>query len=273
MRDYGKVHTKFWSSNTIRSLSEDGRTLALYLLTCEHSTIAGVFRIPDGYVCEDIGWGIERVKQGFANLLEKGFANRCETSKWVWIHEHLKWNAPENPNQRKSARKIALTIPADTSWKPDFMRVCGEILEISTPSEGNPSRTVDEGFLNQKQEQKQEQKLTTPDGVVVASGAADPTKKPDCPHQDIIALYHEVLPMCPQVRDWTPARATQLRARWNEEPRRQNLGYWRSFFEYVAGCDFLVGKCKGDRPFMADLEWIVKSGNFTKIREGKYANS
>lgn len=105
----------------------------------------------------------------------------------------------------------------------------------------------------------------------VPSVAGDPSGKPDCPHQEIIALYHEVLPQCPQVRDWTTARATQLRARWNEDPKRQNLDYWRGFFEYVKGCDFLVGRA-GKEPFFADLEWMTKSSNFTKIREAKYEN-
>jgi hypothetical protein len=95
--------------------------------------------------------------------------------------------------------------------------------------------------------------------------------KPDCPHQDIIAIYHEVLPQCPQVRDWTPARATQLRARWNESPDRQHLAYWRRFFEYAGQSDFLMGRT-GPKPFFADLEWMTKSGNFTKIREAKYEN-
>lgn len=30
--------------------------------------------------------------------------------------------------------------------------------------------------------------------------------KTACPHQEIIKLYHAILPMCPEVRDWTPAR-------------------------------------------------------------------
>jgi len=123
-------------------------------------------------------------------------------------------------------------------------------------------------------------KPSNPNGLVVHSVAVDllegiaKPEKHDCPHQQIIALYHEVLPTCPQIRDWTPARAVQLRARWNENPKRQNLEYWRKFFEYVATCDFLVGKChaNGRKTFFADLEWIVKSANFTKIREGKYAN-
>lgn len=121
---------------------------------------------------------------------------------------------------------------------------------------------------SREEKRREDLKPITPTGVIAASDAG----KPDCPHQEIIALYHEVLPQCPKIRDWTPARATQLRARWNEESRRQNIGYWRELFDYVAKCDFLVGKGGGNRPFFADLEWIVKSANFTKIREGKYAN-
>jgi hypothetical protein len=157
MRDYGKVHTTFWSSSTMRKLSEDGRTLALYLLTSPHSTIAGVYRLPDGYVCEDLQWPSERVAKGFAELLSNGFANRCETTKWVWICKHLDWNQPENPNQRKSALKVALSIPDECGWKLDFMRVCGPLLGADDAENTNPSETVPKGLANQKQKQEQKQ--------------------------------------------------------------------------------------------------------------------
>lgn len=124
-------------------------------------------------------------------------------------------------------------------------------------------------------------KDTTTDVVVVANDVDDApaaatksSKKPACPHQDIINLYHEILPMCPRIKAWTPARASALRARWNEEKKRQNLDYWRAFFEYVASCDFLTGKVSGSRgrPFIASLDWMLKAENFTKIREERYDN-
>lgn len=133
-------------------------------------------------------------------------------------------------------------------------------------------------------EEKREEKIRGEDSnsneLLVASPAADlpelldiePSGKPPCPHKQIVALYHEILPMCPQIRDWTPARAEQLRARWNEAPERQNLDYWKRFFEYVKTCGFLVG-IQPDakrRPFFADLEWLTKQANFTKVREGRY---
>jgi|GEM_PF-796537 len=157
MRDYGKVHTTFWSSPTIRSMSEDGRALALYLLTNPHGTCAGVFRLPDGYVCDDIQWPYERVSKGFAELLAKGFANRCETTKWVWICKYLDWEPPENPNQRKSAAKIAQSIPDECGWKQAFMLVCGQLLGIEAQPFRNPFETLTEPFRNQEQEQEQEQ--------------------------------------------------------------------------------------------------------------------
>lgn len=160
-----------------------------------------------------------------------------------------------------------------------------------TQSDGNANasadamRTHSEGNANQTPNTKHQspEELTTANAVVVDSPAADlflahsaenPAKaKPDCPHQAIVALYHEVLPICPKVRDWTPARQALLRARWNEDPKRQNLDYWRTFFEYVGESEFLMGNVSGRdgrKPFVADLEWMLKPANFTKIREERY---
>ena len=164
MREYGKVHSSFWSSQTIRDLSDDGKMLALYLMTSPHTTIAGVFRLPDGYACEDLGWTAGRLAKGFAELFAKGFANRCETTKWVWIVKHLDWNPPENPNQRKAATKIAMSVPAECSWKRAFMRVCGQLLGFDAGEETNPCETVQQPLLNQEQEQEQEQKKNTSSG-------------------------------------------------------------------------------------------------------------
>lgn len=170
MRDYGKVHIQFWSSQTIRSMTEDGRMLALYLLTSPHTTLAGVFRLPDGYASEDLGWASERVSEGFKELFRKGFANRCETTKWAWICKHLDWNPPENPNQRKAAAKMAASIPDECAWKPDFMRVYGEKLGMEpwTPPEPliNPSETLSKPVTG------------TVTGAVTGTGAEPPPGQP-----------------------------------------------------------------------------------------------
>lgn len=138
MRDYGKVFTTIWASADFRALSEDGRTLVLYLLTCPHGTMTGTFRLPNGYCCEDLQWTAERVSEGFANASTKGFATRCAATNWVWITKHLDWNPPENPNQRKAGAKLVNQIPDACAWKPAFMRACGHILGIEVPDETPP---------------------------------------------------------------------------------------------------------------------------------------
>ncbi|MEX3614721.1 MAG: hypothetical protein VB141_13430 [Burkholderia gladioli] len=132
-----------------------------------------------------------------------------------------------------------------------------------------------------------EAELTNTDVLVVASDADDPIPsaieadqsrqrpkltKPQCPHQQVLALYHELLPASPTIRDWTPARAKHLRCRWNEDPKRQNLDWWRRFFGYIAESAFLAGRVSsGNRkPFTPGLDWICKAENFAKIREGRF---
>lgn len=122
MRDYGRIHTAIWGSQDFVSFSDDARLLALYLLTSPHTTMIGAFRLPDGYVCADIGWSIERVSKGFDELFRKGFCNRCETTNWMWVVKFLRWNPPENPNQWKAARKQSRQIPERCSWKQGFMK-------------------------------------------------------------------------------------------------------------------------------------------------------
>ncbi|CAE6837373.1 hypothetical protein [Xanthomonas arboricola] len=92
---------------------------------------------------------------------------------------------------------------------------------------------------------------------------------PPCPHGEIIALYHELLPSLRGVRVWSGKREKHLQARWREAPERQDLEWWRRFFNYVAQSDFLMGK-KTD--FVADLAWLICPENFAKTIEGTYEN-
>lgn len=99
-----------------------------------------------------------------------------------------------------------------------------------------------------------------------------PAGTPACPHDEIIALYHELLPMGAQVKTWTDTRRSHLRSRWREDAKRQNLDYWRRLFSHVAASAFLTGRASGrnGRPFSLSLDWLVKSENFAKVIEGRY---
>lgn len=283
MRDYGKVHTSFWSSANIRALSEDGRTLAIYLLTCPHGTIAGVFRLPDGYASEDLQWDSARVREGFEELFRNGFANRCETTKWVFVRKHLEWNPPENPNQRKAAQKIAKQIPNECAWKPDFMRVCGELLGLDEEEPLNGSETLEKPFPNQEQEQEQDKEEANASVGSVPPSGPQPTPAA-CPADAIVALYHELLPDNPRCKVLSDARRSAIRARWKEAARltckpfgysnrADGLAAWRKFFEICAESDFLTGRAAplpGRPAFVADIDFLMSPSGFAKTLENKY---
>jgi uncharacterized protein YdaU (DUF1376 family) len=93
-----------------------------------------------------------------------------------------------------------------------------------------------------------------------------------CPHADILALYHASLPTAPRIKSWTGKRQANLRARWREDAKRQDLDYWQRFFAHVAASPFLTGRVtgQGGRPFFAGLDWLVMPENFAKVIEGRY---
>jgi hypothetical protein len=95
---------------------------------------------------------------------------------------------------------------------------------------------------------------------------------PNCPHMEIIDLYHEVLPELAQVRVWEEDRKELLRARWKGAPERQNLDWWREFFASVREMPFLMGERtdRDGRAFACTLEWLVRPKNFAKVIEGNY---
>jgi len=116
-----------------------------------------------------------------------------------------------------------------------------------------------------------------PEPVLDIHGAEGrgPSAIDNCPHQQIINLYHEVLPTARRVKEWTPARRQALRSRWRENVKRQSLDWWSRFFSYVGQSDFLMGRIHspGRKPFDLSLDWLIKADNMAKVIEGAYENS
>ena len=149
--------------------------------------------------------------------------------------------------------------------------------------EGSQKESLEESLKDRKgQGQGQGQLLTTSDEVVGDSQTnGHPKGIPDCPHQDVIALYHAKLPTCPKVREWHETRAGYLRSRWREKgaklgwkTQQDGLAWFDRFFGFVAQSRFLTGQAdgrNGQPPFCADLEWMLRPTNFAKIVEGKYS--
>ena len=111
MREYGQIQCSFWTDPDIRSLSEDARLLAAYLLTGPHSNGLGCYYLPFAYLQGDFGWPEERVSKGFTELSRNPFAKHCKTTNFVLIPKFLHWNPIANGNIAKARVTEFHTVP------------------------------------------------------------------------------------------------------------------------------------------------------------------
>ncbi len=113
MRIYGSIQVSFWENNDIQNLSDRSKLLALYLLTAPHSNMLGCFRLPDGYIVEDLKWDSQSTQEAFSELSKIDFLTRDQISSWVVIHHFLKWNPIQNPRQGVGIEKIFEFVPRE----------------------------------------------------------------------------------------------------------------------------------------------------------------
>lgn len=111
------------------------------------------------------------------------------------------------------------------------------------------------------------------------NGRTSPPACPPCPHERILAAYHEALPELPSVKVWDGTRKSHLQARWRERwkagkyaSQTDGVAYWARLFRHVRTCDWLMGRVTGrdGRAFKASLGWLVRPENFAKLIEGRY---
>lgn len=157
MRIYGSIQTKFWTHSDIQNLTDQAKLLATYLLSSSHTNMLGCFRIPVGYVAEDLKWSFEAVEQALNELVQINYLTYDVTTSWVFIHSFLKFNPIENPNQGKSIAKIFEEIPKNLSFLPQLIQKILEQNEHLHERFQNYLETLSKGFANQDQEQDQEQ--------------------------------------------------------------------------------------------------------------------
>lgn len=99
-REYGQIQSGFWQSDDAGKLSDAGKLLAAYLLTGPHTNGLGCFKLPLGYLAEDLGWSSEKVADAFVEMASIGFAYRF--GSLVFIPKFLAWNRISNPKVAKA---------------------------------------------------------------------------------------------------------------------------------------------------------------------------
>lgn len=220
MRDYGRVFSSFWQSPETRAFSEDARTLALYLLTSPHANLIGCYRLPDAYAADDMKWSSERVREGFAELREKGFVSRDEASNWVLIHKYLKWNGFENGNVATAAQKAFDQVPSI----PLKALLAAALLEFGCHLKepfANHLQTLREPFANPEPDPEPE-----PDPIlnqIQIQNRSQPTTLFGAPPAEAapvkVAKERKAKETTPTAETWS-AYADAYRRRYNAEPVR-----------------------------------------------------
>ena len=108
---YYRVSPKFWSSAERLGWDEETRLLALYILTCDHRTTEGLFRLPKQYICADMEWSAQRLAQPFQRLCNDGFIEYDDDAKVMLIVKALAYQAPSNPNGVTAALRALKMVP------------------------------------------------------------------------------------------------------------------------------------------------------------------
>lgn len=262
---YTKIDELMWSDPKFCSLSDDGKLLFVYLVSCRHRNIIGLYYLPEPYAAFDLKWDSKRFSKGLAELLEMGLVKYNFNSNMVMIINFLKYNPLENPNQVKGAVKALAVLPPNgldstflngiISLNKPFMKPLVELLEERLSKQEDVKEDVDE------------EEDVTEDGeelsIVVQS-----TTSESIPYDSILNLFHEICITLPQVKVLSDKRKKALKARWKES--KSDIATFELIFSKVHQSDFLSGR--NGRWTGCNFDWILKQENFIKIGEGNYDN-
>lgn len=180
----------------------------------------------------------------------------------------------ENADGRITCFKLAKRLDDTNSKNPEIRRVLDSLEEVSSRAAiPNDSDLLGDAPNDSAQTRLDKIRLeennhTSEDSVE----SPPPPKSIPIPFQKIIDLYHEKLSELPAVGKLTNARKSQIRQRWAQDfPAMDD---WSDYFDYVSQSKFLMGLTppsqSRDKPFKADIDFLIKESNAVKICEGKY---
>lgn len=157
------VSPKFWTGTTGKLLRKDrdAQVLALYLMTCPHANMIGVYHLPVAYVSADTGIPFEGALKGLARLSQAGFLDYDDASETVFVYRMAEWQIGKalkaNDNRVGAVEKQVCDV-AVARFATAFRRMYAEAYGIApAPETDSPSEAPCKPLPSQEQEQDQEQ--------------------------------------------------------------------------------------------------------------------
>ena len=113
MKTFGKVESRFWDTLRHEQISDHGKLLAAYLLTCKHGNMIGIFSLPRAYIMGDLNWDAETAEQTVRELLANRFLSVSEQNDFICINKFMEHNRAENVKQMEARLRLLLNLPDD----------------------------------------------------------------------------------------------------------------------------------------------------------------
>mgnify|MGYP003334374373 FL=1 len=271
MRDYGVVRTRFWSWAKRKKLSLRARDVALYLLTSPHGNSLGCFRLPEAYICDDLGEDGKRINEALVELEGVGFLERDEEG-WTWVRDFLQHNPIPNGNVGKAVGKMLEQVPQEVPFYLQLLDSCeankvsGDLIETLRERYRNGfdrvSPVTETHTHTQTHEHTHEQTHTHEHEPPAAR----------LPLDEAVEAYNAEAEKAgwAKVQRLTGARRSALKARLSE---CGGLSGWQCAMAKAGESRFLTGKVprgRGHENWRPDFDFFLKPANFTKLMEGTY---
>jgi hypothetical protein len=144
---YYPVSPLFWSDEKVVRWDSETTLLAVYLLTCEHRNLEGLYRLPYAYIQADLEWSEGEVRDRMETLLDDGFILYDEAARVVLLPKALKYHTPKAPKQIQGAINALQEVPDSALW-PHFLAAAAEFAPDLSTALGGPDLTLSEGVSN-----------------------------------------------------------------------------------------------------------------------------
>ncbi|WP_241065489.1 hypothetical protein [Achromobacter insuavis] len=185
MRDYAKVGPQFWSGRTGRALKKEGPEaviVAMYLMTCQHATMLGLYYLNPSYITADTGLTMEGAMKGLRSACEVGFCRFDEDSMVVWVVEMARYQIAgqleAKDNRCKGIQREYDGLPENPYLTPFFEKYGAAFHMTSKRSsdrpEVSPFQAPSKPLRSQEQEQEQEQDKNSSAAAALHPLARDP---------------------------------------------------------------------------------------------------
>lgn len=118
---YSRVAGRFWIDT--KGWGERNQRVALYLLTNRQRTMEGLYYLPLGYLCEDLGLAPKVAREAMAFIEAEGMVAYDDDAQVVFLPKALAHGAPKTPMHVRGAMRRLSEVRASKHWGA-FLAAC-----------------------------------------------------------------------------------------------------------------------------------------------------